>query len=34
MTVAGFEMGTGVMFNIVPPEDAAADLRKSISVRT
>ena len=34
VTVAGFEMGTGVMFNIVPPEDAAADLRKSISVRT
>ncbi len=30
ITVAGFEMGTGVMFNIVPPEDAAAHLRSVI----
>ena len=27
VTVAGFERGTGVMINIVPPEDAARDLR-------
>jgi UDPglucose--hexose-1-phosphate uridylyltransferase len=26
-TVAGFERGTGVMINIVPPEQAAAELR-------
>lgn len=32
VTVAGFEMGTGVMFNIVPPEDAAADLRNALGV--
>jgi galactose-1-phosphate uridylyltransferase len=25
--VAGFERGTGVMINIVPPEQAAAELR-------
>ena len=30
ITTAGFEMGTGVMFNIVPPEIAAADLRDSL----
>jgi UDPglucose--hexose-1-phosphate uridylyltransferase len=27
-TVAGFEKGTGVMINIVPPEDAAQELRR------
>ena len=27
VTVAGFERGTGVMINIAPPEDAAAELR-------
>jgi UDPglucose--hexose-1-phosphate uridylyltransferase len=27
-TVAGFERGTGVMINIVPPEQAAAELRR------
>jgi UDPglucose--hexose-1-phosphate uridylyltransferase len=27
-TVAGFERGTGVMINITPPEDAAANLRE------
>ena len=31
VTVAGFERGTGVMINIVPPEDAARDLRASAS---
>lgn len=30
VTVAGFEMGTGVMFNIVPPEEAAAKLRAAL----
>ena len=29
VTVAGFERGTGVMINIVPPEEAAAQLRSS-----
>jgi UDPglucose--hexose-1-phosphate uridylyltransferase len=28
-TAAGFERGTGVMINIVPPEDAAQQLRHS-----
>ncbi|MEY4165592.1 MAG: hypothetical protein RLZ84_429 [Actinomycetota bacterium] len=28
-TTAGFERGTGVMINVVPPEDAAAELRKT-----
>ncbi len=32
VTTAGFERGTGVMINIVPPEDAAEQLRK-VSVR-
>ena len=27
-TVAGFERGTGVMINIVPPEQAADELRR------
>ena len=27
VTTAGFERGTGVMINIVPPETAAAQLR-------
>jgi UDPglucose--hexose-1-phosphate uridylyltransferase len=27
VTQAGFERGTGVMINIVPPESAAATLR-------
>lgn len=31
VTVAGFERGTGVMINIVPPEDAARDLRATAS---
>jgi UDPglucose--hexose-1-phosphate uridylyltransferase len=26
-TRAGFEQGTGVLINVVPPERAAADLR-------
>jgi len=30
-TTAGFERGTGVLINIVPPEIAAAELRKSAS---
>jgi UDPglucose--hexose-1-phosphate uridylyltransferase len=29
-TVAGFELGTGVMINVVSPEQAAADLRASV----
>jgi UDPglucose--hexose-1-phosphate uridylyltransferase len=28
VTTAGFEQGTGVLINIVPPEDAAAELRR------
>lgn len=32
VTTAGFERGTGVMINIVPPEEAAEQLRK-VSVR-
>jgi len=32
VTQAGFEMGTGVLINIVPPEQAAAQLR-NVSVR-
>ena len=28
VTTAGFERGTGVMINIVPPERAAAQLRR------
>ncbi len=32
VTTAGFEQGTGVLINIVPPEDAAAELRR-VSVR-
>ncbi|MEZ5257615.1 MAG: HIT domain-containing protein [Ilumatobacteraceae bacterium] len=31
-TQAGFEMGTGVLVNIVPPEAAAADLRAALGV--
>ncbi|MDA8271597.1 MAG: galactose-1-phosphate uridylyltransferase [Actinomycetota bacterium] len=30
-TRAGFELGTGVMINIVPPEKAASDLRSKLS---
>ena len=30
-TRAGFELGTGVMINIVPPEKAASDLRPKLS---
>lgn len=33
VTVAGFERGTGVMINIVPPEEAAAHLRDSYAAR-
>lgn len=32
ITVAGFERGTGVLINIVPPEDAAAALRQVAAV--
>ncbi|MEY4371365.1 MAG: hypothetical protein RL219_134 [Actinomycetota bacterium] len=32
VTVAGFERGTGVMINIVPPEQAAAELRSAARV--
>lgn len=32
VTQAGFERGTGVMINIVPPEDAAETLRASVSL--
>jgi UDPglucose--hexose-1-phosphate uridylyltransferase len=33
-TVAGFERGTGVLINIVAPEDAAAELRASLPALT
>ena len=33
-TVAGFERGTGVMINIVPPEQAAGELRRVSTSRT
>lgn len=33
VTTAGFEQGTGVLLNIVPPEDAAAELRR-VSIHT
>jgi UDPglucose--hexose-1-phosphate uridylyltransferase len=29
VTTAGFERGTGVLINIVPPEDAALALRNA-----
>jgi UDPglucose--hexose-1-phosphate uridylyltransferase len=29
-TQAGFELGTGVLINIVPPEQAAEELRVSL----
>jgi UDPglucose--hexose-1-phosphate uridylyltransferase len=29
VTQAGFERGTGVMINVVPPEDAAASIRQA-----
>lgn len=32
VTLAGFERGTGVMINIVPPEDAAETLRSAASL--
>ncbi len=31
VTQAGFERGTGVMINVIPPEDAATALRASVS---
>jgi len=31
-TLAGFELGTGVLINIVPPEQAAEDLRVAVPV--
>lgn len=31
ITTAGFERGTGVLINIVPPEDAAVTLRNAVS---
>jgi UDPglucose--hexose-1-phosphate uridylyltransferase len=34
VTVAGFERGTGVMINITPPEEAAAELRAVTPVAT
>jgi UDPglucose--hexose-1-phosphate uridylyltransferase len=34
VTVAGFERGTGVMINITPPEEAAAELRSVTPVAT
>ena len=33
VTVAGFERGTGVMINIVPPEEAARELRSTAAAR-
>jgi UDPglucose--hexose-1-phosphate uridylyltransferase len=32
VTTAGFEMGTGVLFNILPPESAAENLRNVLGV--
>jgi UDPglucose--hexose-1-phosphate uridylyltransferase len=32
VTIAGFERGTGVLINIVPPEHAASDLRQRMPV--
>ena len=32
VTQAGFERGTGVLINIVPPEDAADTLRRAASL--
>jgi UDPglucose--hexose-1-phosphate uridylyltransferase len=30
-TQAGFELGTGVLINVVPPEQAALDLRAEVA---
>jgi UDPglucose--hexose-1-phosphate uridylyltransferase len=30
-TVAGFELGTGVLINVLPPEFAAAELRAAVA---
>ncbi len=33
-TRAGFELGTGVMINVIPPEKAASELRQSLNKRS
>jgi galactose-1-phosphate uridylyltransferase len=32
--VAGFELGTGVLINVLPPEFAAAELRAAVDERS
>ena len=33
-TIAGFELGTGVLINVLPPEFAAAELRAAVASST